>query len=81
MVEAPPTLKQGAVNTVANASVIPSTSLIAVPGSSVSQQIHAFKIGLNYKFGPNGPPFPNGDGTPMAWVTWPGFFGPSVVRE
>jgi hypothetical protein len=58
------------VNTVANTSfIIPSTSLIPVPGTSVSQQIHVFKLGLNYKFGPNGPPFPDGNGAPMAWVS------------
>ena len=32
-------------------------TFVAVPGTSVSQQIHAFKLGMNYKFGPDTTPF------------------------
>ena len=37
---------------------VPTGAFFAVPGTSVSQQIHAFKLGLNYKFGPDTAPFP-----------------------
>jgi opacity protein-like surface antigen len=36
-----------------------------VPGTSVSEQIHVFKMGMNYKFGPDVAPFP-------AVLAWPG---------
>jgi opacity protein-like surface antigen len=37
----------------------------ALPGASVSEQIHVFKMGMNYKFGP--------DAAPLATAfTWPG---------
>lgn len=32
---------------------------VAVPGTSVSQQIHAFKLGMNYKFDADTAPFPS----------------------
>ena len=36
-----------------------------VPGTSVSEQMHVFKMGMNYKFGPDVAPFPTG-------LAWPG---------
>ena len=44
----------------------PATAVFAVPGTSVSQQIHAFKLGVNYKFGPDDAPFPAGFAWPLA---------------
>ena len=35
-----------------------------VPGTNVAQQIHAFKLAVNYKFGPDGSPFPDSFGWP-----------------
>ena len=32
-------------------------SFTAIPGTSVSEQIHVFKMGMNYKFGPDVAPF------------------------
>jgi len=32
---------------------------VPVPGTDVAQQIHAFKLGMNYKFGPDTAPFPS----------------------
>jgi opacity protein-like surface antigen len=33
--------------------------LTTIPGTNVSQQIHAFKLGMNYKLGPDTAPFPS----------------------
>jgi opacity protein-like surface antigen len=38
-------------------------SFPAIPGTSVSEQIHVFKMGMNYKFGPDVAPF----ATALAW--------------
>jgi opacity protein-like surface antigen len=48
--------------------------VVALPGTTVSQQIHAFKLGLNYKLGPDTAPFPSG-----AWFGLPVFpAGPAM---
>ena len=52
------------VTTVA-AGGIPSGESTAVPAASVSEQIHVFKMGMNYKFGPDVAPFATA-------LTWPG---------
>ncbi len=40
--------------------IVPLAGVIQpVPPASVSQSIHAFKLGVNYKFGPDGAPFPD----------------------
>jgi opacity protein-like surface antigen len=36
--------------------------LIPIPGTNVSQQVHSFKLGLNYKLGADTAPFPSGRG-------------------
>ena len=41
-------------------NVQPATgTIVALPGSSVSQSIHTFKLGVNYLFGAGGTPFPD----------------------
>jgi len=44
-------------------ALIPPTfttgNFVALPVTSVSQQIHAFKLGMNYKLGPDTAPFPS----------------------
>ncbi|MGA3309848.1 MAG: outer membrane beta-barrel protein [Xanthobacteraceae bacterium] len=44
---------------------MPVGAFVAVPGTKVSQQMHAFELGLNYKFGPDTGPFPTESG--LAW--------------
>jgi opacity protein-like surface antigen len=41
----------------------PSGDPAAIPGTSASEQIHVFKMGMNYKFGPDAAPF----ATALAW--------------
>jgi hypothetical protein len=48
-------------------------AFVTVPGANVSQQIHVFKLGVNYKFGPDAAPFADGFGWPAAAsVAYPG---------
>jgi opacity protein-like surface antigen len=48
--------------------------VLALPGTSVSQQIHTFTLGLNYKLGADTAPFPSG-----AWFGLPVFpTGPAM---
>ncbi len=42
-----------------NTPLVPPATFLAVPATTVSQQIHAFKLGMNYKLGPNTAPFPS----------------------
>jgi opacity protein-like surface antigen len=41
----------------------PAENFTTIPGTSVSEQIHVFKMGMNYKFGPDAAPF----STAPAW--------------
>ncbi|MCL2429102.1 MAG: outer membrane beta-barrel protein, partial [Alphaproteobacteria bacterium] len=49
------------MSAVTNPTVGKTSGIIlhAVPGTSVSEQIHALKLGMNYKFGPDFAPFPS----------------------
>jgi opacity protein-like surface antigen len=71
-------LDLGSKNVLApNPSVItaPTVPLVGaffpVPGTTVSQQIHVFKLGLNYKFGSDVAPFAGGVGWPAVAVGYP----------
>jgi opacity protein-like surface antigen len=44
---------------VINPPTFTTGNFLAIPGTNVSQQIHAFKLGMNYKLGPDTAPFPS----------------------
>jgi opacity protein-like surface antigen len=54
--------KTGVTSPAASIAVPPpftTAFLVPIPGTNVSQQIHAFKLGMNYKLGPDTAPFPS----------------------
>ncbi len=64
------------ISATTNPTVAFVETLVPVPGTSVSQQIHAFKLGMNYKFGPDIAAFPS-DG--FSWPFAGLFAAPSGV--
>jgi opacity protein-like surface antigen len=53
--------------------LVPPGVFLDVPPTKVSQQIHSFKLGINYKFGSDTAPFPSGAfGTPILAAGAPG---------
>jgi opacity protein-like surface antigen len=57
---------------VITAPTAPQTGVFfPVPGTTVSQQIHVFKLGLNYKLGSDVAPFASGFGWPAIAVGYP----------